>query len=276
MGTSDVWSYGIVLWELFSLGKEPYMGKNVEEMIAKLKDGYHLPCPEEVNGITKWTPVDTYNKVADGCFVAEPMKRATWGDIVEILEADLTQEEKEEYKELEEQYASMRELMEDPVTQLKRSSTFTRQSLQKLNLLAVNGSDEKRTPLKDEKDKNKTAPSYMKAIAINDSQLPGQVQINCDTSADTKTGNNIDTSGDDIEYIAFQAKSDLNNHEGVSTENDDPGGGYVAFKVPTDNAKNSEDQSFLSSNQGNKDDYNSQETENLCSDYVTFGQAFAT
>ena len=49
--TSDVWSYGIVLWELFSCGKEPYMGKNVEEMIAKLKDGYHLPCPEEVNEV---------------------------------------------------------------------------------------------------------------------------------------------------------------------------------------------------------------------------------
>ena len=49
--TSDVWSYGIVLWELFSLGKEPYVGKNVEEMILKLKDGYHLPCPEEVNEV---------------------------------------------------------------------------------------------------------------------------------------------------------------------------------------------------------------------------------
>ena len=204
------------------------------------------------------------------------MKRATFSDIVKILEAELSQEEKDEYKELEEQYASMKELMEDPVTQLKRSSTFTRQSLQKLNLLSVNGSDEKSSSLKREKDQNKTAPSYMKAIAITDSQLPGQVQINCDTSADEKTGNNIDTSGDNIDYIAFQANSDLNNHEGVLTENDDPGGGYVAFEVPTDNAKNSEDQRFLSSNQGNKDDENSQETENLCSDYVTIGQAFAT
>jgi serine/threonine protein kinase len=53
--TSDVWSYGIVLWELFSLGKEPYVGKNVEDMIAKLKDGYHLPCPEEVNQVRHYT-----------------------------------------------------------------------------------------------------------------------------------------------------------------------------------------------------------------------------
>ena len=50
------------------------------------------------------------------------MKRATFSDIVQILEAELTQAENDEYKELEEQYASMRELMEDPVTQLKRSA----------------------------------------------------------------------------------------------------------------------------------------------------------
>ena len=50
--TSDVWSYGIVFWEIFSLGKEPYAGQNSEEMILKLKDGYRLPCPEEVTEVS--------------------------------------------------------------------------------------------------------------------------------------------------------------------------------------------------------------------------------
>ena len=45
--TSDVWSYGVVLWEIFSLGKEPYMTANLDDMLAELKNGYCLPCPEE-------------------------------------------------------------------------------------------------------------------------------------------------------------------------------------------------------------------------------------
>ena len=48
---SDVWSFGVVVWEIFSLGKEPYVGQNVENMITKLKNGYSLPCPEEVNQV---------------------------------------------------------------------------------------------------------------------------------------------------------------------------------------------------------------------------------
>ena len=48
---SDVWSFGVVMWEIFSLGKEPYAGQNHENMIPKLKNGYSLPCPEEVNQV---------------------------------------------------------------------------------------------------------------------------------------------------------------------------------------------------------------------------------
>ena len=45
--TSDVWSYGVVLWEIFSCGKEPYVSLSVDDMLSQLKKGYTLPCPEE-------------------------------------------------------------------------------------------------------------------------------------------------------------------------------------------------------------------------------------
>ncbi|KAJ8297454.1 hypothetical protein KUTeg_023985 [Tegillarca granosa] len=44
---SDVWSYGIFLWELFSLGGNPYPGIEInEKFIHLLKNGYRMEKPE--------------------------------------------------------------------------------------------------------------------------------------------------------------------------------------------------------------------------------------
>ncbi|KFB42825.1 Vascular endothelial growth factor receptor 1 [Anopheles sinensis] len=44
---TDVWSYGVLLWELFSLGATPYPTYTVdEEFLNKLRDGYRMDRPE--------------------------------------------------------------------------------------------------------------------------------------------------------------------------------------------------------------------------------------
>lgn len=43
---SDFWSYGILLWELVTLGSTPYPGATGREIFSLLKEGYRMSQPE--------------------------------------------------------------------------------------------------------------------------------------------------------------------------------------------------------------------------------------
>ncbi|EJD74695.1 TK/ACK protein kinase [Loa loa] len=43
---SDVWSFGVTLWELFSYGEEPWVGLRGAEVLTKLEAGERLPKPQ--------------------------------------------------------------------------------------------------------------------------------------------------------------------------------------------------------------------------------------
>ncbi|XP_074101998.1 tyrosine-protein kinase Dnt isoform X1 [Cotesia typhae] len=49
---TDVWSFGVFLWELATMGGQPYVEVDPFEMMACLRDGYRLvqprPCPDEL------------------------------------------------------------------------------------------------------------------------------------------------------------------------------------------------------------------------------------
>lgn len=47
---SDVWAFGIVLWEMFSLAKVPYPGMDANQTLyMKLRDGYRMEKPQYAN-----------------------------------------------------------------------------------------------------------------------------------------------------------------------------------------------------------------------------------
>lgn len=49
---SDVWSFGIVMWEIFGFGLEPYVGMSNLEVLDFLTEGHRLEkpksCPDQM------------------------------------------------------------------------------------------------------------------------------------------------------------------------------------------------------------------------------------
>ncbi|MGH0154257.1 UNVERIFIED_CONTAM: hypothetical protein FKN15_033630 [Acipenser sinensis] len=80
---SDVWSYGILLWELFSLGSSPYPGMPVDSKFYKMiKEGYRMVGPE-------FAP-DEMCDIMKACWDADPLERPSFGQIVEKIEQQLS------------------------------------------------------------------------------------------------------------------------------------------------------------------------------------------
>ena len=105
---SDVWSYGVTLWEILSFGRTPYGRQEYDEVFRKLESGYQLSFPDECHGITSWSPEQMYKEISGGCFVMNPDIRQSFSDIVKALEAHLTTEEKMICSRTNEMYQKMR------------------------------------------------------------------------------------------------------------------------------------------------------------------------
>ncbi|XP_067280039.1 macrophage colony-stimulating factor 1 receptor isoform X2 [Pseudorasbora parva] len=75
---SDVWSYGVLLWEIFSLGMSPYPNVVIDAQFYKMiKDGYHMPQPD-------FAPNEMYTMMKM-CWSLEPTQRPTFGNIREFI-----------------------------------------------------------------------------------------------------------------------------------------------------------------------------------------------
>ncbi|XP_051018816.1 vascular endothelial growth factor receptor 1 [Acomys russatus] len=89
---SDVWSYGVLLWEIFSLGGSPYPGVQMdEEFCSRLKEGMRMRAPEYA------TP-EIYQIMLD-CWHKDPKERPRFAELVEklgdLLQANVQQDGKD-------------------------------------------------------------------------------------------------------------------------------------------------------------------------------------
>ncbi|KAM6222117.1 fibroblast growth factor receptor 4 isoform 2-T2 [Rhynchocyon petersi] len=75
---SDVWSFGILLWEIFTLGGSPYPGIPVEELFSLLREGHRMDRPPQC-------PPELYGMMRE-CWHAVPSQRPTFKQLVEALD----------------------------------------------------------------------------------------------------------------------------------------------------------------------------------------------
>uniref|UniRef100_A0AAQ4PJ98 Fibroblast growth factor receptor n=1 Tax=Gasterosteus aculeatus aculeatus TaxID=481459 RepID=A0AAQ4PJ98_GASAC len=79
---SDVWSFGVLMWEIFTLGGSPYPGIPVEELFKLLKEGHRMDKPGNCTN-------ELYMMMKD-CWHAISSHRPTFKQLVEDLDRILS------------------------------------------------------------------------------------------------------------------------------------------------------------------------------------------
>ncbi|XP_049304663.1 tyrosine-protein kinase Fer isoform X6 [Bactrocera dorsalis] len=75
----DVWSYGILMWEIFSKGDTPYSGMSNSRARERIDAGYRMPTPEN-------TPPEMYRLMLK-CWCAEAEARPHFDEIYNVVDA---------------------------------------------------------------------------------------------------------------------------------------------------------------------------------------------
>ncbi|CAL8402413.1 unnamed protein product [Gadus morhua 'NCC'] len=96
---SDVWAYGILLWEIFSLGVTPYPGVKVDnKFYSMIERGFQMECPY-------YAGVSVY-RVMCKCWSLEPSVRPAFSKLAAFMEAQLTNMEEKLYHNTAEEGSS--------------------------------------------------------------------------------------------------------------------------------------------------------------------------
>lgn len=82
---SDVWAYGVCLWEIFSFALQPYFGMTHAEVIKYIKDGNVLACPDN-------TPMSVY-ALMRRCWNRKPSDRPSFNEINHCIQHSIAEYE---------------------------------------------------------------------------------------------------------------------------------------------------------------------------------------
>ncbi|XP_035728802.1 tyrosine kinase receptor Cad96Ca-like [Vespa mandarinia] len=81
---SDIWSFGVLIWEIVTLGSTPYPGLAAAEVMRRIKEGYRLDRPEHCKR-------ELYN-IMYYCWDKDPACRPSFTELVSLTEGLLLDE----------------------------------------------------------------------------------------------------------------------------------------------------------------------------------------
>ncbi|KAK8762276.1 hypothetical protein V5799_026461 [Amblyomma americanum] len=81
---SDVWMFGVCMWEILMLGVKPFQGVKNNDVIGRIEDGERLPLPPDC-------PPRLYSLMSQ-CWAYEPSKRPCFRDVKQVLSEILAEE----------------------------------------------------------------------------------------------------------------------------------------------------------------------------------------
>lgn len=123
---SDVWSFGVLLWELVNLGKIPYPGiVRTEHLLNELESGYHMENPGHIS-------TDLFLIMCQ-CWNHEPSRRPTFEKLERNLNELLNDTEEEHIdlskllkSEYDEDMTVNDEILTSPTVDFHRPNPFNR------------------------------------------------------------------------------------------------------------------------------------------------------
>ncbi|VDL65471.1 unnamed protein product, partial [Nippostrongylus brasiliensis] len=74
---SDMWSFGVLLWEIFSFGRVPYPRIPIQDVVRHIERGYRMEAPEGC-------PADVVRIMHDA-WALQPQDRPTFGQVLQRL-----------------------------------------------------------------------------------------------------------------------------------------------------------------------------------------------